>query len=96
MWIRLFSKFGVLCLPISTSAYTVHTEALTTGMFNEEVIERLLFLFDKVDKINILDSKTFAKSKSNFFHQFILAGTYRRLGQRDLAEAEKIMEFIQS
>ena len=79
MWIRLLSKYGLLCLPNSISAYTVHTNALTTGMFNEKTINKLLSLFNSVETLNILDSKQIEKCKSDFIHQFILAGTYREI-----------------
>ena len=55
MWIRLLSKHGLFCLPNSISTYTVHTNALTTKMFNEATIKKLLGLFSTVEQLNILD-----------------------------------------
>ncbi|WP_019502762.1 glycosyltransferase family 2 protein [Pseudanabaena sp. PCC 6802] len=94
MWIQLVSKFGILCVPFTTSAYTVHTNALTTAMFNKEVIEDLLRLFSKADVTRMLGQNLLEKSKSNFFHQFILAGTYRRLRVREFSEASQIMNLF--
>jgi glycosyltransferase involved in cell wall biosynthesis len=94
MWIRLVSKHGMLCLPIITSTYTVHTNALTTAMFNKEVIEDLLKLFSKVEATKILDVHLLEKSKSSFFHQFILAGTYRRLRTREFSDAAQIIDLF--
>ena len=34
MWVRLFSRYGVRCLPQATCAYTIHEAAATTGMWN--------------------------------------------------------------
>ncbi|MDJ0633247.1 MAG: glycosyltransferase family 2 protein [Xenococcaceae cyanobacterium MO_188.B29] len=87
MWIRILSKHGLLCLPNAISAYTVHTKSLTTRMFNEETINNLLGLFSKVEKLNILDYKQVEKCKSDFIHQFILAGTYRQIKRGDFKDA---------
>ena len=94
MWIRLFSKFGVMCLPITTCAYTVHSEALTSNMFTLEVVEQLISLFSQVNDLNILNTITLEKSKSNFFHQFILAGTYRQIKKRDFIQASKVIQLF--
>ncbi len=87
MWIRILSKHGLSCLPNAISAYTVHTKALTNGMFNKETINKLLGLFSQVEKLNILDSEQIEKCKSNFIHQFILAGTYRQIKRGNLKDA---------
>ncbi|MDJ0649504.1 MAG: glycosyltransferase [Xenococcaceae cyanobacterium MO_188.B19] len=87
MWIRLLSNYGLLCLPNSISAYTVHTKALTSRMFNEETINKLLSLFSSIEKLNILNSKQIEKCKSDFIHQFILAGTYREIKSGNFKKA---------
>ncbi|MDJ0578051.1 MAG: glycosyltransferase family 2 protein [Xenococcaceae cyanobacterium MO_234.B1] len=94
MWIRLLSNYGLLCLPDAVSAYTVHTNALTTGMFNEETVKKLLNLFTKIEKSKILSSKIIERSKSNFLHQFILAGTYRKIKQKQFMKARKVMQLF--
>ena len=94
MWIRILSKHVLFCVPNTISAYTVHTKSLTTGMFNEETINKLLGLFSKVEKLNILDYKQIEKCKSDFIHQFILAGTYRQIKRGNFKEALKIMELF--
>ena len=87
MWIRLLSKHGLLCLPNVVSAYTVHTNALTTKMFNEATINQLLGLFNGIEKLNILNSQQIAKCQSDFIHQFILAGTYREIKSGNFKKA---------
>ena len=96
MWIRLFSKSGLLCIPATTCAYTVHTAALTTGMFNERVIKQLLDLFRTIEQEKILSPEMIKECKSKFFHQFILAGTYRKMKKREFFEARKIMQLFNS
>jgi glycosyltransferase involved in cell wall biosynthesis len=94
MWIRLCSKDGVFCLPDITCAYTIHSKALTNQMFNERVIKQLLDLFSELDREQVLSPSTIEHSKSNFFHQFILAGAYRQIKQNNLTAAKKIMELF--
>ena len=95
MWIRLSSNYGLFCLPNAISAYTVHTKALTTGMFNEETINKLLGLFSKVGKLNILNYKQIEKCKSDFIHQFILAGTYRQIKRGNFTDASDNINLFQ-
>jgi len=94
MWIRLFSHYGVFCVPVATSAYRIHSGALTTGMFNEDVVANILLLYDQVKALNILDQDTLKDCQAQFFHQFILGGTYRQLRQKNLKEATRIMELF--
>ncbi|MDJ0687743.1 MAG: glycosyltransferase [Xenococcaceae cyanobacterium MO_188.B32] len=94
MWIRILIKHGLLCLPNAISAYTIHTNALTTEMFNKKTINMLLSLFSRVEKLNILDSKQVEKCKSDFIHQFILAGTYRQIKRGNFRDALDIMELF--
>ena len=47
MWVRLFSHYGVRCLPQLTCAYTIHQGAATTGMWNPGTISALARVFDR-------------------------------------------------
>jgi len=94
MWIKTFSKYGFFCISDITCAYTVHENALTTQMFNQEIIQKILYLFDLVNKLEVLDWSTLERCKSNFFHQFILAGTYRQLRKGNFLEAQTIISLF--
>lgn len=94
MWIRVFRQYGVFCASDITCAYTVHESALTTQMFNQEIIKKILYLFDVVDTLEVLDQETLARCKSDFLHQFILAGTYRQLRQKKFSDAKKVMSLF--
>ena len=85
MWIKLFAVYGVTCVPQTVSAYTVHVEAHTTGMFNPETIERIAHVFERTGEKGILPSETIRRCSADFFAQFILAGAYRqlRVGDQD-------------
>ena len=47
MWMRLFSRYGVRCVPHTTCAYTVHDASTTTGMWSQETIQANLRMFDR-------------------------------------------------
>ena len=94
MWTKLFGKFGIFCVPAITCAYTVHTAALTTGMFNAKVIKQLLDVFSTIEQQKILPCKIIKQCKSDFLHQFILAATYRKIKKREFIEAQKIMRLF--
>ena len=47
MWVRLFSRYGVRCLPQVTCAYTIHEAAATTGMWNPRTIRANAEIFDR-------------------------------------------------
>lgn len=92
MWIRLFSRYGVLCLPDVTCAYTVHSQALTMGVFNEQTIKTLLDIFARVD---VLSKNELEQCKATFFHQFILAGAFRKLRRGQLQEFSEVMQLFE-
>jgi glycosyltransferase involved in cell wall biosynthesis len=96
MWTRLFSKVGIHCIPMTTCAYRVHSQALTDSMFQFEVIQQLLLIFERVKTLKILSVQELSSCKSNFFHQFILAGTYRKIVQRKFGDARKIMQLFKA
>lgn len=94
MWIKLFSSSGLVCVPVTTCAYTVHSSALTMGMFNAENIAILTGLFDYADSLNLLTDKELNRCKSLFFHQFILAGAFRQLKRKKWREFVEIMDLF--
>jgi glycosyltransferase involved in cell wall biosynthesis len=91
IWARLFSRFGLYQVPACVACYTVHPGALTSGMFNEHIIELLLRIFQKADQTHLLPEERLRQAKAHFFHQFILAGTYRSIRRRDFSTARKVL-----
>ncbi len=94
MWSRLFSQFGVFCVPEVTCAYTVHVGALTTQMFNQTVIHQLWKLFDAIATTDVLKPDILQDCRAKFFHQFILAGTFRSLRRGKLHQANEVMKLF--
>jgi glycosyltransferase involved in cell wall biosynthesis len=88
--IRLFARFGVRCLPATTAAYTVHSEAATSGMFHETMIETLTTLFDRSIATGVLPERAVRQCEADWFHQFILGGTYRPLRAGDMGAARQV------
>jgi glycosyltransferase involved in cell wall biosynthesis len=91
MWIKLFALYGVTCVPRTVSAYTVHVEAHTTGMFNPESIERISRIFERAKAKEILPPETIRRCGADFFAQFILAGAYRQLRVGNQREARRTL-----
>jgi glycosyltransferase involved in cell wall biosynthesis len=94
MWARLFSRYGVRCVPSTTCAYTVHEAATTTGMWNPEIIQASLKIFDRAIARGIVPERSIRRWETDFFHQFILGGAYRRLRLRQRAEARGVLRLF--
>src|SRR6266511_3997974 len=94
MWVRLFSRYGIRCLPRSTCAYTIHEGAATTGMWNPGTIRDLGEIFDRAVAQRVVPERTIRRWQADFLHQFILAGAYRRLRRRRRAEAREVLRLL--
>jgi glycosyltransferase involved in cell wall biosynthesis len=95
MWMRLFSRYGVRCLPATTCAYTVHESATTTGMWNRETVRANRTMFDRAVARGIAPERVIRRWETDFFHQFILGGAYRRLRRRERAEARGVLRLFE-
>jgi GT2 family glycosyltransferase len=91
MWVRLFSRYGARCLPRSTCAYTIHQAAATSGMWTPDTIRALTRVFDQAVTTGVASERAVRRWQAAFFHQFILAGAYRRLRVRRRAEAREVL-----
>jgi glycosyltransferase involved in cell wall biosynthesis len=94
MWMRLFSRYGVRCLPSTTCAYTVHEAATTTGMWNLDTIQAARQIFHRATASKIVPQRSIQRWEADFFHQFILGGAYRRLRRRQRAAARDILRLF--
>lgn len=78
--IRIFSTYGVTCVPGVTAQYTTHPAAATSSMFTPATIATLMAVFDRVAaKGDPLPANQVRRAQVAFFDQFILAGAYRAL-----------------
>jgi glycosyltransferase involved in cell wall biosynthesis len=94
MWIRLFSRYGVYCVPQLTCAYTVHSQALTMGVFREETIKTLLGFFENVAASQILSDIELVDCQTKFLHQFLLAGAFRMLRRGRIKEFFQVINLF--
>ncbi len=94
MWVRLFSRHGARCLPVTTCAYTIHEAAATTGMWNPRTIEALGTVFDRAVAFGVVPEREVRRWEADYISQFILAGAYRRLRVRRRAEARDVLELF--
>ena len=95
IWARLFARYGLCQVPGCVACYTVHAGALTTGMFNEHIINLLLRIFHKADQTKLLSPTQLRQAQGRFFHQFILAGAYRSLRRREFSSARQVLALFQ-
>lgn len=94
MWVKLFSRYGVRCLPHTTCAYTIHEAAATTGMWNPDTIELVREIFDRAVALGAAPERSIRRWQADFYHQFILAGAYRRLRARQRAQAREVLRLF--
>lgn len=94
MWVRLFSRYGIRCLPRTTCAYTIHESAATTGMWNSATIRHLGEIFDRAVAQRVVPERAVRRWQADFLHQFILAGAYRRLRLRRRADAREVLRLF--
>jgi glycosyltransferase involved in cell wall biosynthesis len=94
MWVRLFARYGVRCLPATTCAYTTHQGAATAGMWNQGTIQVNREIFDRAVALGVAHKRSIRRWETDFFHQFILAGAYRQLRLRRRAEARDVLRLF--
>ena len=95
LWIRICQQYGLLCIPTTTANYTVHNNALTMQMFNPQVVRDIDKLFKNVEAQKKLPTTTLKKCKTNYFHQFILAGTVRYVKAWKMEQAQQIFQLFE-
>ncbi len=93
MWVRLFRTYGVFCKNTITCAYTVHSQALTMGIFTERTIVTILSIFEQASPL--LSEQELAQCQNNFFYQFILAGAFRMLRRGYWEKFRQTMELFE-
>jgi glycosyltransferase involved in cell wall biosynthesis len=94
MWVRLFSRYGVRCLPQVTCAYTIHEAAATTGMWHPGTVRANAEIFDRAVARGVVAEPTIRRWQADWYHQFILAGAYRRLRLGQRAEAREVLRLF--
>lgn len=96
LWVRIFHACGVLCIPIVTANYTVHANALTMNMFNKSVVKELINLFNWIESQNWLPQDELDYCKTNYFNQFVLAGSFRYIKQRNFKLARETLRLLEN
>ena len=92
MWVRLFSRYGVRCLPATISTYFVGPETATQTMtYDRHAIATIAEIFDVARQMRILSDRTIDACQREFFHQFILGATWLSLRAGDVEGARPVM-----
>jgi glycosyltransferase involved in cell wall biosynthesis len=95
MWVRLFSRDGVRCLPPVTCAYTIHEAAATTGMWIPDTIRANGEIFDRAVAQGIVPERLIRRWQADWYYQFILAGAYRQLRKGRRAAARDVLRLFE-
>ena len=94
MYVRLFARFGVRCIPHTTCAYTVHAGGATAGMWNAQTIRCVDEIFDRAVARHLVPDSSVRRWEAAFVNQFILAGAYRSLRMRKRGEANQVLRLF--
>ncbi len=94
-WLRFFAQKGVYTVPRATAAYTIHDQALTMGMFQAETLATLGRIFTAAADLHLLSPQKLRQCQCDFFHQFILAGTWRFLRRRQWQRAQAVYRLFE-
>jgi glycosyltransferase involved in cell wall biosynthesis len=95
MWARVFSAVGVRLEPKVIAAYVVHPAAATERMFTAEYVDTICEIFDRVVRAGVLPEAEVRRAQSHWFHQFVLAGTYRRWRGNDPVAARRVLALFE-
>lgn len=96
LWVKLLHSAGLMGISIVTANYTVHSEALTMGMFNQSVVESIIRLFEWVEVQGWLPDQVLRDCRVNYLHQFILAGTFRYLRRFKFKQAQQVFRLFKN
>ncbi len=73
MWVRLFARFGMRCVPKAISVYSVHADSATqTTAFDSEAIARITTIFDHARATGVLSRQAIDRCQADFLPQVIL------------------------
>lgn len=95
MWARVFSAVGIRLEPKVVAEYVVHPAAATERMFTAEYVDTICEIFDRVVRSGTLPEAEVRRAESHWFHQFVLAGTYRRWRGNDPAAARRVLALFE-
>ncbi|WP_460194454.1 glycosyltransferase family 2 protein [Thermosynechococcus sp. FA-CM-4201] len=93
-WLHFFARKGVYTVPHATAAYTIHDQALTMEMFQAQTLATLGRIFAAAADLSILSPAELRQYQCDFFHQFILAGTWRFLRRRQWQRAQAVYQLF--
>jgi glycosyltransferase involved in cell wall biosynthesis len=94
MWSRLFATYGLHLDPTEAVAYVVHPDAATELMFTDDYIVTIDEIFDRALALGVLPEREVRRAQAHWYHQFVLAGTLRRIRARERRAARKVLRLL--
>jgi len=96
MWVRVFSRYGVRCLPTTISAYTVHAGSATQSTpFDAQAVTQLIEIFDRARATGLLPVSTIDRYETDYIHSIILSHAFLDLRAGDPAAAREKMALFE-
>jgi GT2 family glycosyltransferase len=96
MWVRLFARYGIRCVPRSISAYTVHADSATQSMaFDRDTVAKLIGIFERARRMRVLRSETIDRAQAQYLHQVILGAAYAELRAGRKGRARAVMQLFE-
>ena len=92
LWVRLFARHGVRCLPAVVTAYSVHRESATQTMpYDAGAIATVVEIFDRARATGVLPDREIDRCQLAFLDRLILGGAYLRLQAGDARGARSVL-----
>ena len=92
MWVRLFSAFGLRCVPSAISANSVHAASATqTTAFDHDSITTILDIFARAERTRVLSTEIIQHCRAQFLPQVILGTAAYALRAGHNREARDVM-----
>ncbi|MEO8272967.1 MAG: glycosyltransferase family 2 protein [Chloroflexota bacterium] len=92
MWVRLFGRFGIQCVPGAVSGYTVHAGSATQAMgVDRTALGSLTAIFARARQTGVLPEQVVERCQAQFIHQVILGAAYAALRGGHRATARRVL-----
>jgi glycosyltransferase involved in cell wall biosynthesis len=95
LWARAFSVYGAYVIDEALAAYTIHPHSVTMTMFQASTIEALNDIFELVRVKGLIEDRELERLKSNFMHQFILAGAWKFIRIGAYEQGKRVLDLCE-
>lgn len=95
MFVRLLSRDGARCLPLTTSRYVVQPESATAHIdYDGAAVGYVEAIFELARSSGLLAAGEIDRYQAVYFHQMLLGATYSALRTGDVSRARRVMSLF--